>query len=130
LLRVKQGANRLVTIEELKYTIKNGAAFKNVSYDFGDGTSPTLTDKTSGINHTYARDGEYTIKATVSFTVGNEVKTAVCTAKVNYQGGTPVTPATPTQLVNTGAGEVFGLFAVVTAAGAVAHRIVLARRLS
>lgn len=35
---------------------------------------------------------------------------------------------TPTTLVNTGAGDVLGIFAAVTVAGALAHRLVLARR--
>lgn len=48
----------------------------------------------------------------------------------------PVPPATttvtskPTSLPNTGAGEVLGIFAAVTAAGAAAYRVVLGRRLS
>lgn len=35
---------------------------------------------------------------------------------------------TPTELVNTGAGSILGMFAAVTVAGALAHRFVLARR--
>lgn len=48
----------------------------------------------------------------------------------------PVTPPTtptqpkPTTLVNTGAGDVAGLFAVVAVAGAFAHRLFVSRRLS
>lgn len=41
---------------------------------------------------------------------------------------TPVTPQTPKVLPNTGAGDVAAIFALVTAAGALAHRYVLGRR--
>ncbi|MGC1177322.1 MAG: hypothetical protein WA843_04590 [Candidatus Saccharimonadales bacterium] len=43
---------------------------------------------------------------------------------------TPATPAAPTQLVNTGPGAVVGIFAAVTAAGAVGYRLFLSRRLA
>ncbi len=38
------------------------------------------------------------------------------------------TPVTPKEIPNTGAGDVLALFAVVTIAGAIAHRVVLGRR--
>lgn len=124
-LTIKKLAGRQITVESLKYTATGGAAFKNVSYDWGDGTTPMLTDKVTGVDHTYAQDGEYNIVATVNFTVDGKVKSASCTAKVVYQGDTPETPA---ELPNTGVGSVIGLFVAVSAAGALAHRIVLARR--
>lgn len=130
-LTIAKKAGRQITVDSLKYTVTGGATFKNVSYNWGDGTSPMVTDKVSGVDHTYAKDGEYNIVATVSFTVGGQVKSATCTAKVIYQNGTPVTPVTPetpTVLPDTGVGSVIGLFAAISVAGAVAHRIVLARR--
>lgn len=42
---------------------------------------------------------------------------------------TPVTPSTPSALPNTGAGAVMGIAAVVSAAGAVGHRLWTLRRL-
>jgi hypothetical protein len=36
---------------------------------------------------------------------------------------TPTTPIPPATLVNTGPGDVIGLFAVTTVVGAVAHRL-------
>ncbi len=41
---------------------------------------------------------------------------------------TPTTPTTPTVLPATGAGDVLGIVAAVTVAGALVHRFVLARR--
>ncbi len=108
----------------VQYTATNGATLKNVTYEFGDGSAPLLTNKTSGVEHTYAKDGEYTQRATVRFNVNGAEQTSVCEAKVTFTGGTPTT------LVNTGAGDVFGIFAAVSVAGAIAHKFVLARRLS
>lgn len=114
----------------VKYTVTNGATLKNVTYDFGDGTAPLLTGQTSGVEHTYAKDGEYTMRATLRFTVNGAEQSSVCENKVAFTSGVPTPPTTPTTLVNTGAGDVLGMFAAVTVAGAIAHRIVLARRLS
>lgn len=127
-LTISKLANHQINVDSLKYTVTGGAAFKNVSYDWGDGTTPLVTDKVSGVGHTYAKDGEYNIVATVSFTVNGQVKSATCTAKVIYQNGTPVTPETPTTLPNTGVESVIGLFVAISAAGAIAHRFVLAKR--
>ncbi len=132
----------LLTVNELgdrkvkatvKYSASNGATFKNVTYDFGDGTTPLLTDKTDA-EHTYAKDGSYTISTAVRFSVNGKeevVKSESCTKKVTFESGKPVPPVTPTTattLPNTGAGDVFGIVAAVTVAGAMAHRLVLARR--
>ncbi len=43
---------------------------------------------------------------------------------------TPASSVTPSELPNTGAGSVVGMFAAVTAAGAAGYRFVLGRRLS
>ncbi len=43
---------------------------------------------------------------------------------------TPGTPAAPTQLVNTGAGSVIGIFAAATAAGYAFYKFILGRKLS
>lgn len=131
------------------YTAKNGAAFKSVTYDFGDGKS-LLTDKTT-VNHSYAADGSYSTKASVTFTVDGKDKTVTsancaipvavtpvnCTVpgKENLPVDSPecvVTPPVtpPTTLVNTGAGDVAAIFAATSIAGAMAYRLFMTRRLS
>jgi uncharacterized repeat protein (TIGR01451 family) len=123
LLELKRLDGRKVNLN-VKYTATNGATFKNVTYDFGDGSAALVTDKVANVEHTYAKDGEYNLTATVRFNVNGVDQTSACTAKVNYN-----TPETPTTLVNTGAGDVLGIFAAVTVAGAMAHRLILSRRI-
>ena len=67
---------------KLNNTVSGGASFKNVTYDFGDGTPALVTDKTAGVEHTYAKDGEYALRATVRFTVNGAEKASECEAKV------------------------------------------------
>ncbi len=122
LLQVAKLDGRKVNLG-VKYTAKNGVTFKNVTYDFGDGSTPLVTDKVANVEHTYAEDGEYSLTATVRFNVNDVDQTSVCEGKVNYN-----TPETPTKLVDTGAGDILGIFAAITVAGAMAHRLVLARR--
>jgi PKD repeat protein len=55
-------------------TATGGAQIVNYSFDFGDGTTETTTNKT--IEHTYASAGNYTAKVTVNVKVGNETKPA------------------------------------------------------
>lgn len=128
LLKVTKGDNRTVTISEFKTSAANGATFKDVVINWGDNTDNLTTNNPVGQKHQYAKDGEYTIRATARFNVNGQVKEAqsgACEVKVNFS--TPTVP-TPTVLPNTGAGDVAGIFAAVTVAGTFAHRLVLARR--
>jgi uncharacterized repeat protein (TIGR01451 family) len=128
---VTLGDKRSVTVDKFNYTAKNGAEFKSVVIDFGDGSDSLTTDKAVGQTHTYAKDGKYTLTATAHFTAnGKDVTdTGSCTQTVSFT--TPTVPPTtpPKQLVNTGAGDVIGLFGLVAVAGAVMHRA-FSRRLS
>lgn len=61
---------------------KNGAVIKDYTYDFGDGKTATTGASTS---HTYAKEGNYTVKVTVNMTVNGKtqkVTSNACTAKV------------------------------------------------
>ncbi len=156
LTKLAQTSNRTVRIDEVKYTISGGATFTNYSINWGDGSTSNGVNLPQ--SHTYAKSGTYKIVASVNGTKNgvattvtsdncaktiNSKKVTVCeptTGKTieveedqagNYKpvgdkACTPVTP--PTTLVNTGAGDILGLFAAVTVGGALAHRFVLARR--
>lgn len=128
----------------VNYTAKNGATFKNVTFDFGDGHT-LLTNQTT-YAHTYTAAGSYTAKALVTFTVdrkdvtvpaGNCVTPVAvgqenCTVpgKENLPVDSPeCAPGTPpTTLVNTGPGSLVGIFAATTLAGAVAYNVFASRR--
>ncbi len=124
---------------DVTYTATNGATFKSVSFDYGDGQ--TGAENT----HEYAKDGTYTIVATVSFMVNGQVQTSsgeACTTKLtvtpencevpgkeNYPKGAPECEEdVPPVLPNTGAGSMIGIFTAVSAAGAFAYRYLAARR--
>jgi uncharacterized repeat protein (TIGR01451 family) len=131
-----ENKTRTITVTEFKTSQKN-ATFKNVVLDWGDATTPLTTNAAVGKTHTFAKDGTYTVVATAHFTADGKDVTAAganCSKSVTFTS-TPVTPpttppTTPEVLANTGPGEVFGMFAAVTAAGAIAHRLFLARRLA
>lgn len=146
---------------DLKYTAQH-ATLKTVSYDFGDTTSPLVTNNTS-VNHTYAKDGNFTTRATLTFTVNGKDTTPAADAKcaVTVSAKTPpehcvipgkenlpkdsplckevkhcVIPGKENLpvdspecvIVNTGAGDIFGLFSATTVAGAAAHSVFSSRR--
>jgi hypothetical protein len=125
------------TIDQFTQSSSNGATFKDVSVDWDDGSSPLLTNTAIGQSHVYATYGKYTIVATTHFTVnGADVPASTdnCTYVVTFTApGTPIatttTPA-PTSLVNTGPGQVIGLFAGVSIASAFAYRLYLSRKLA
>ena len=121
------GANRSATA---KVNITpSGTVPKAISYDFGDGSTALLTDKTTA-DHTYAKDGTYTIAATATFDDSKDQQnTSRCAASVTIT--TPVTPvvlSTSTPLPNTGPGDVLGLFTGISAFGAAGHYMVSRRR--
>ena len=104
------------------------AKVKLYTYEFGDGSTKVVTDKNSR-EHEYAKDGTYTVKASVVFTVDGKDQTATsvtCTKTVSFESGKPVTPTT--ELPNTGAGDIFGIFAATSVAGTVAHKLFWTRR--
>jgi uncharacterized repeat protein (TIGR01451 family) len=116
-------------------TATNGATLTSVTYDFGDNSTP-LTTNAATTNYTYANYGSYTVTATATFSVNGSPVTATsasCTKTVSFTSPatpTSTTPSTPSQLVNTGPGDVIGLFAATTIAGAVGHRLFKARQLA
>lgn len=128
------------------FTAKNGATFKDVSYDFGDGTK---VNDDAEIDHTFAKENnKYKVIATANFMLDGKVVSSTsadcakevtvtkenCTipGKENYPKDSPEcrnTPASPPKaLPNTGPGSFAGIFAAVTIAGALAHRKFTLRR--
>jgi uncharacterized repeat protein (TIGR01451 family) len=130
----KDDAARTVTVKDFKQTATNGATFKNVVINWGDGTE-IMTDAAVGKTHQYAKDGTYTIKAVPHFTVNGADFTAEGVKCVNTVSFTapatpvaPAAPAAPTELINVGAGNIFSLFAAAVLVGAIFHRLFLSRR--
>jgi hypothetical protein len=136
---------RLIRVSNFDYSVQNGAAIKNVTINWGDGSTETVNPgEVKGKEHTYAKDGTYNVTTKVTFTVpGKEdivSEVAACAQQVQFAPGKPpvVTPPTttagvtqqrPTTLVNTGAGSIIGLFAAATIAGTIGYRRFLSRQL-
>lgn len=120
LLSVTSYPNRKVDAS-VTYHATGGATYKNSTFDWGDGLKDTTTGTTS--SHTYGKDGNYTINATLTFDVGGTNKTASCSKQVSFSSNPtpPTTPPTPGKLPNTGAGSVAGLFAGVSVLAGAAH---------
>jgi len=150
LFTVEASADRKVTVNQFKYTAEN-ATFKSLVINWGDNTASTTVNDSSqviGTAHQYGADGTYQITTVIRFDEANNPDalgtSTSCAQQVQFSSTTPPTvtpptttitttpsaPAAPTSLVNTGAGSVVGLFAAATAAGTVAYRWVLSRRLS
>ncbi len=110
------------------YTVSNGASVKGVTFNWGNGVSTAGVTYGTGVvssaPYTYTTPGTYTVVATMTFnSTGAAVANSSCSASVTVPKPpvTPVTPTTPTQLVNTGPGDVIGLFAATTAVFAIGH---------
>lgn len=113
---------------KIRVTVKapasNGATFKQISLNFGDGSDVKVTDQLVN-EYEYAMDGTYSIAASVTFTVDGKDKTVssdACTAMVTFE-----TPESPEELPKTGAGSLIGLFTIVTLAAAAAHSVISRR---
>lgn len=131
-------ASRKVTVSNFAQTASNGATFKDAVINWGDNSAELTTNTVTGQTHSYTSDGTYTVTATTHFTVNGADVTASgtnCTKSVTFKQDMPpvITTAstpttTPTKLVNTGPGQVIGLFVATTIAGMVAYRSFLSRR--
>lgn len=142
----------------LRYAMSGGAKLNNVSVDFGDstGAQDVPLANVGSFEHQYAKQGTYKVVATVTFMLGQsatDVKTITCSTTIlpTPCAENPELPAdspdctkpciedsssengsecdTPEQLVNTGPGDIAGIFAATTIAGAIAHRLFWSRRL-
>lgn len=131
--------NRTVKVSTFTTTATNGAVFSKADVNWGDNSSVLTDANIIGKTHQYGKDGTYTITATAHFTVDGKDVTANgpnCVKQVTFKGETPPevtppkTPTPPATLVNTGPGEVAGMFAAITGAGAIAHRKYLSRKLA
>lgn len=140
-----------------EYTFTVQATAENVtnvsySFNFGDGTK--ASDVSKSVTHTFTQSGTYTVVASVSSDQIKNVTSDKCAASVtippkpmctipgkenlppNSPECQPTTvvvttpPPTPptTTLVNTGPGEILGIFAAAAAAAAIAARLFLHRR--
>ncbi len=124
------------------YTAAGGAKLKTVTYNFGDGSTPLTTDKTT-VQYTYTKDGNFTVSASLLMSVDGKDRpaavNAACSKPVSFAAAAPAVPtapaptapartAAPGALPDSGAGGVIGLFVTVTAAGTIIHRLYMARR--
>ncbi len=105
-----------VVINKLNYTL-NKATLNGLSINFGDGTTKLITTAQLPYSYKYAKEGNYSIQATVKTSLG-DVTSSACVASVK--------PA-PTQIPDTGAGNVIGIFGSVTLAGALLHNLIARR---
>jgi hypothetical protein len=130
------------------YQIGNGAQLESAVFNFGDGTTSPASTQTSQ-NHTYAQPGSYPVTATLTFSADNQVigssicqttvtvslpptpsTTATTTSASTTPPTTPITSAAPaTSLVNTGPGDIIGLFAASSTIGSIAYLWIMKRRL-
>lgn len=136
-------ATKKVTVSKFAQTAKAGATFKNAVINWGDNSSELTTNTVVGQNHSYKADGTYKVSAVLHFTVNGKDVTASganCAKTVTFSTTkppvvtppttTPQPPVTPVTLVNTGPGQVIGLFVATTIAGMVAFRTMVSRRLT
>jgi hypothetical protein len=106
------------------YSAINGATLQSVKFSWGDGSAPTITDKTTS-SHSYASYGKYTVRATLTFDLGATTATSVCTKQVTF---TPPNVPPVKELPNTGAGSMVGIFAGVSVLAGAAHYVFASRR--
>lgn len=122
------GTHDTVTVnlsDKATQSLENGTT---VLYDGNGNVIKTLPDTiTSGVNIGTV-DGSTT--EYVNFKAKVNCPSTPPVTPPTTPPATPTTPAQPAQLVNTGPGEVVGIFGAVTIAGAAAYRWVLSRKLS
>lgn len=107
-----------------RHTVSDGAEFSHYIYNFGDGSTPLVTDNNT-VEYTYPRDGRFTATLTVVVNIDGQQQTddgPEC--MVNITVGQEV----PEELPDTGIGSLAGVFVATSAIGTLAHKFVLSRR--
>jgi hypothetical protein len=128
-LQVIDKVSRKVKVTVNGQLTGEGASIVGYRINWGDGTAFATTQTAE---HSYAKDGTYTVTGEVRVRMpdGSEkwVSAANCVKQVTFKKDVPPTVVTVTTLPKTGAGSMLGIFAATTAAGALAHRKWLSRR--
>ncbi len=115
---------------KVKFVAKNGAAFKQATFSFGDETTAadkTLSNKLEGndtvvATHTYNKVGNWPVTVQLDFVVNGKlvrVNDPDCVKQVAVSA----VPPTTTTLPNTGPEDIAGIFVATSVAGAVAHKL-------
>lgn len=97
-----------------------GATITSYTYNFGDGSEPLTTDKTT-VRHTYTKAGTFVSTVDVNVRVNGETKTVTsesCKAVIIEKDK----PGQPKELAKTGPGSALGIFTGTSLAGAFLHR--------
>ncbi len=131
MLKVTQDSRTKFTFEA-SATANNGATISKYVFNFGDNTQVESTS--NKVSHEYAKEGTYNVTVTVFVKVngkdqavtGDKCKASV-TVKPTETTTPPATTPAATELPNTGAGDLFGIFAGASSAGAAAHYAVRRR---
>ncbi|HVC36021.1 MAG TPA: hypothetical protein VNE40_01055 [Candidatus Dormibacteraeota bacterium] len=80
-LTLDQSSDNLRNVSAVAtFAVQNGAALKNVIFNWGDGTS-TSTGTSTTASHTYGQDGTFTVQAILSFTPSS-VASSTCQAPI------------------------------------------------
>jgi uncharacterized repeat protein (TIGR01451 family) len=119
----KIGGRKVRVAVNATNTPKDRVQIKNYEYNFGDGSAAQVTDKNPN-EYEYAKDGTYSIKVKVNFTVDGVMQTASgdkCAAVVTFA-------PTPTTLPRTGSSSTLGVFIVTTMLSMIAFRAYAVRK--
>jgi|GEM_PF-862582 len=155
LFRISASDNRKITVSQFKFSATN-ATFRSLVILWGDSSSTTVTDSNEvvGTTHQFNADGTYRIVATVHFSSADdndfEKTSANCVQEVTFSPDKPpviTTPSAPgsgsgsgygeatgsagvSELVNSGAGSLAGIFTAAVISGVAGFRYYLGRRFS
>ncbi len=114
---------RTVRVKSVGFTAGDSTV-ANLMLDFGDGNKATIKTSQLPYSHVYSADGTYHVRVTLDTSTGYVTSNGcVAIVTIKNQPVNPVTPVTPPKnLVNTGPGDMIGIFAAVTLIAALAHR--------
>jgi hypothetical protein len=114
-------------------TTINNYVFTITGDGLNDSRTITTTVDSAQLTYTFAKDAtNYNVRVAVNGKDQTNVTSDACLAAITTPGGQPpaTTVSTPPTLVNTGPGELFAAFSLMTLAGAIGHRYFQQRRKS
>jgi|GEM_PF-4142220 len=142
---------KLVNSDENMYTFTAAATASNTAitsyvFNFGDGNSQTVTtsQSTASTTHGFADNSAYNVQVMVNGAAQHNVTSANCKVNVTTtkqvaecKPGVPEgsaecnpQPAQPSNLPNTGAGDVVGFFGLAVVAGGLLHHFFVRRKIT
>ena len=96
-----KSTTRTIRFKTFHWVANHGAMYDGADINWGDGSAKQSAMDPTGVSHTYAADGQYTVNATLHFNVNGSAAKRKCSQKIRVQLQPTTTTTTTNQTIDS-----------------------------